>query len=437
MEDHKIITNFVISPYLIIEREKGTDPIHKLYNTLSGKAFQVKETAMNILRFLEIPKTFEGIIAAFPQYPAEDLKQALSSFVNRGLVFQNDILEDQLVLLTRLKHSLFGLNDEINPDFANLCFVGIPYGGGNPKSIGCAYFPEKIREYANGYKLELNSQRLDNYCLEAVGINSEQSAFSELLQKDLIKDMGNLFVSIHESKSYIYRKIEKVAFQIFKQGNIPFFLGGDHSVTYPIVKAASAVFDELYLVHMDAHTDTYSSKYDSLQHPEKVHHHGNFASRCLEISNVKGVYQMGIRGIFNLMGRPYNTKQHIFWCSELKRAIQDKLEMPFIPEDASVYLTIDIDVLDPVVAPATATPVANGLHLSELIQLLQLVLSDRRIIGVDLVEVNPDMDNQDRTMQTSIELILNVINLFTLRDLSREEPIGEHRKNVTPQLNNA
>ncbi|MDZ4703039.1 MAG: arginase family protein [Saprospiraceae bacterium] len=421
MENNKVITNYIISPYLLIEREKGEDAAHKLYNTLSGKVFQVKETAMSILRFLEIPKTFEGLMAAFPQYPTGDLQQALSSFVSRGLVFQNDILEDQLVILTRLKHTLFGLNDETNPHFANLCFVGIPYGGGNPKSVGCAHFSEKLREYTNEYKLHLDAASAGNYSLEAVGIDSSNSCFFELLQKDLIKDLGNLFVSIHESKSYIYRKIEKTALQIFQQGNIPFFLGGDHSVTYPIVKAASAVFDDIYIVHMDAHTDTYTSKYDSLNHAEKVHHHGNFASRCLEISKVKGIYQMGIRGIFNLMGRPHNSKQHVFWCSDLKKSIHDELDLSFIPMDAQVYLTIDIDVLDPVVAPATATPVANGLDLSELIQLLQLVLTDRRIIGIDLVEVNPDMDMQDRTMQTSVELILNIINLFTLNNFNCEE----------------
>ena len=407
-------TNYILSPYLLIETEKSSPGQFKLLNSLSGKAYQVRESVVQILRYLNIPRTLDAIAAHFDQHAREELGQVIGYFTEKGIVFKSDILAEQLTLLTSLKQTLFGLNDRLSDSFANLCFIGIPFGGGNPKSVGSAYFPEKVREYTNKYSLTLGPEQARTMNLEAVGISPGKTDIPDLLEKDLIKDLGNLFVSIHESKAFIYQKIEQIAYRVFKEGNVPFFLGGDHSITYPVIKAATDVYDNIYVVQLDAHTDTYASKYDQLNHREKVHHHGNFAARSMQLPNVKGFYQLGIRGVFNLLGNRRDPKQHIFWCAELKETLLHGCGLPEVPEGANVYLTVDIDVLDPNSAPGTATPVANGLYLAELIQLLNGMLAGRRIIGADLVEVNPELDEGELTMQTSVELILNMLGLFPL-----------------------
>ncbi len=412
---HKL--RYQTSPYLIVEPENTEEQIFTIYNSLSGRAFKLRTEVVDILKFLEVGHTFDELSDAFREHDKADLKEMLQFFISRNVIFREDAIEEQLTQVTRLKHTLFGFNDQMNQQRKNLCFIGIPFGGGNHESGGCAHFPEKIRAYTEKYKLKFHPFQVDDCSLEAIGIDRDQSDLPALFQKNLVKDLGNLFISIQETNSFIYQKIESIAYDVFNENNIPFFLGGDHSITFPIVKAASRVYNNLYLVQLDAHTDTYSSKYDRFRHAGKVHHHGNFASSCLELDNVKGIYQMGIRGIFNMMSRRQNKKQKIYWCSELKRHLLEGIWPEELPENAEIYITVDIDALDPAIAPATATPVANGLQLSELMALLQFLTSDRRIIGLDLVEVNPAMDQRDLTMQTSVELILQLLSLFRLNDI--------------------
>jgi agmatinase len=424
--DNTSTIKYQSSPYLIIEPDGGSGQVYKVYNSLTGRAFKVRQEVIEILDFLEEAKTFGQIRAAFAEHGEEDLKNMIRFFISRTVIFSEDAIEEQLTQVTRLKKTLFGFNDQMSQQGRNLCFIGIPFGGGNHESVGCAHFPEEIRAYTEKYQLQLSPFEVDDFSLEAIGIASDQTDLPSIFQKNLVKDLGNLFISIQETNAFIYRKIESIAFDLFNESNIPFFLGGDHSITYPIIKAASRVYKNLYLVQLDAHTDTYRSKYDGFKHAGKVHHHGNFASKCLELDGVKGIYQMGIRGIFNMMSRRKDPKQRIYWCSELKRNLSQGAWPEVLPEDAEIYITVDIDALDPTVAPATATPVANGLQLNELMALLEFLTSDRRIIGLDLVEVNPGMDQNDLTMQTSVELILRLLSLFRLNDMvEKVEPAEE------------
>jgi agmatinase len=421
--DNDNLLKYQTSPYLIIEKDERIAEVYTLYNSLTGRAYKAGRDVIDILLFLEEPTTLDDLCSAFLQHGEQELWETLQYFISRNVIFREDAIEEQLTQLTRLKSTLFGFNDQMNKQGRNLCFIGIPFGGGNHESGGCAHFPEKIRAYTRKYNLSFNPFQVDDCSLEAIGIARDQSDLYALFEKNLVKDLGNLFISIQETHKFIYQKIESVAFDLFNEKNIPFFLGGDHSITYPIIKAASRVYDNLYLIQLDAHTDTYKSKYDRFRHSGKVHHHGNFAGKCLELDNVKGVYQMGIRGIFNMMSRKQDPKQRIYWCSELKRNLNQGLWPEELPEDAEIYITVDIDALDPSVAPATATPVANGLQLSELMGLLQFLTSDRRIVGLDLVEVNPARDQQELTMQTSVELILKLLNLFRLNDLTEKRPL--------------
>ena len=87
-----------------------------------------------------------------------------------------------------------------------------------------------------------------------------------------------------------------------------------------------------------------------------------------------------------------------------------------MPTDVPYYVTFDIDVLDPSVAPGTATPVPGGFNFEEIKQLFSVVLQNKNIVGLDLVETNPDYDKENLTMQTAIQTILYLLNLINIKN---------------------
>ena len=86
-----------------------------------------------------------------------------------------------------------------------------------------------------------------------------------------------------------------------------------------------------------------------------------------------------------------------------------------IPENAKIYLSLDVDVLDPAVFPATNSPVVGGLQYHELLTMLSLILKDRALLGADIVEFNPTIDNQEISHQIFSEILLFIANF-----------VGEH-----------
>jgi len=407
---------YVASPYLRID-PAATPNRYRVLNRLSGRAFEGSGVLIDILRKLETEHSFQDLCRYFGEYSTEDIRKTLDFLAFRALVFRNDTIKGQLVQLTRTKETLFGFDDRRGTSeegqAADFCIVGVPFGGGNPESNGSAHFPDAVRAYTSKYNLNLRPQELADFAPEMLDLSeAESNRLLRLLRREGVKDYGNIFVSLHESRRYVYEKITTVADRIFRSGHRPFFLGGDHSITYPILRAAADSYPDFYLIHVDAHTDTHQALYDKVQHDEKVHHHGNYVNHALALPQLKGVFQYGIRGVLNLLSRPTDERQVIVSSARLQRQLrQGGDDFPLPPPGAKVYLSVDIDVLDPGFAPGTATPVAHGLSPAELLSTLRSVLNGREVIGLDLVEVNPHKDREGLTVQLAAELLLPLIAL--------------------------
>ncbi|MGQ9534518.1 MAG: agmatinase [bacterium] len=170
------------------------------------------------------------------------------------------------------------------------------------------------------------------------------------------------------------KEIEKKAFELYKKGKTTIFLGGEHTISFPIIKGISNVVKKISVIHFDAHADLRDD-----YRGEKISH-ATTIRRVSEIVGLRNIYQFGIRSGTE---QEFGMNKNLFRFTALKplKKIINKISDP-------IYITIDVDVIDPSALPAVATPEPNGITFKELIDAL-LLLKNRKIIGADIVEYNP------------------------------------------------
>ena len=181
------------------------------------------------------------------------------------------------------------------------------------------------------------------------------------------------------------------------------FLGGDHSVTLPLLRAARARYGELALVHFDAHCDTWQ---DHFGEPSG---HGTWTYEALAEGLISPAHtvQIGLRSSGARAAREYVQDQGglIFTARQLRGLDGAGLEPVLATVLARIgqrpcYLTLDIDCLDPAFAPGTGTPEPGGLSSSQLLTLLE-GLAPLNMVGMDCVEVAPAYDHAELTSQAA------------------------------------
>lgn len=195
--------------------------------------------------------------------------------------------------------------------------------------------------------------------------------------------------------------IEEYIDQLLAADKFPLGMGGEHLVSWPVMKAMYKKYPDLAIIHMDAHTDL-REEYEGepLSHSTPIR-------KVAELIGPENVYSFGIRS---------GMKEEFQWAKENGMHIS-KFEVleplkEILPSLAGrpVYVTIDIDVLDPAHAPGTGTVDAGGITSKELLASIHAIAkSDIRIVGGDLVEVAPIYDPSEQTANTASKLIREMI----------------------------
>ena len=197
--------------------------------------------------------------------------------------------------------------------------------------------------------------------------------------------------------------IERQAREILDQDTHLFSIGGDHFVTWPLLKAHAAKHGPLALVHFDAHQDTWPDDGGRIDH-------GSFVGRAVRdgIIDPEKSIQIGIRthapetcGLEIL----YGEEIELLGVNGVVEMVKDRVG------DAKAYMTFDIDCLDPAFAPGTGTPVAGGLTSREALMILRR-LGDIDFVGGDVVEVAPAYDHSDITSIAGASVALTYIGLL-------------------------
>jgi len=227
-----------------------------------------------------------------------------------------------------------------------------------------------------------------------------------LLKKSKIIDAGDLVYSSGDAAQFT-QKVQAAATQLLASGKAIVALGGDHFVTLPLLRAHHQKFGEMALIHFDAHTDTYhnGSAYD---HGTMFYHAPNEG-----LINPRKSVQIGIRSAFNESNHGFNVidaqQANDMSVEKIRSFIKEKVQgMP-------VYLTFDIDCLDPAFAPGTGTPVCGGLSTDKILKILR-ALTDINIVGMDVVEVAPAYDHSEITALAAATIALELMHLWTLQN---------------------
>ena len=252
-----------------------------------------------------------------------------------------------------LDRNWIGQNEDYNS--SDIVMLGLPFDGTVSYRSGSRFAPEQIRLASWG--LEDYSPRFDKH-LEDVNFHDAG---------DLEFPLGNTYKSLD--------LIEKNVEEIYKDGKRVFGIGGEHLVTLPEIKAVSKFYKDLAIVHFDAHTDLREEYLgEEMSHSAVIRH----ISKIVPPENIK---QIGIRS---------GMKEEWEFMKEHNTLISKYSELDVL-KDKKVFVTVDLDVLDPSVMPGTGTPESGGMQFNELVGWFEY-LKDFDIIGADVVELAPDYD---------------------------------------------
>ncbi len=221
---------------------------------------------------------------------------------------------------------------------------------------------------------------------------------------------------IERGHALIYRKVREVA----ATGAIPIVLGGDHSITWPSVTAVAEVRAPrtVGIVHFDAHADTANEDWGVLAG------HGTPMRRLIESGAVAGknFVQVGLRGYwpgvatFEWM-KENGLRWHFMREIEERGAeavVADAIDQALDGADA-IYLSLDIDVIDPGMAPGTGTPEPGGMLTREVLRAVRQVVGAVELAGMDVVEVSPPYDHAEATAMAANRAVLEAISALAVR----------------------
>lgn len=238
--------------------------------------------------------------------------------------------------------------------------------------------------------------RLASCCLETYSPNLDRD-----LEEVLFFDAGDLEL-VGADLGPSLGQVEELIGEIAAAKKKPLLLGGEHLVTLPAVEAMLSAYPDLAVLQMDAHADL---------RPEYLGQalsHACVMCRVAEKVGAKNLFQLGIRS---------GTREEWQWGARHTRFYPYQLLAPLAqvkPQLAnrSIYLTVDIDVVDPAYAPGTGSPEPEGVTAAELLEAVRN-LSGLRVVGADIVEVAPAWDPSQRTAllaaKVARELLLGVL----------------------------
>lgn len=260
-------------------------------------------------------------------------------------------------------------------DGYDIAILGIPFDGKSSYLKGPARGPQAIRAASTGEAINPWTE---------LGIN--------LAEDTRLADLGDVEVS--RDVSEVFRRIEKRVEEILERDGIPIVLGGDHSISVPVVRAMARKYPDLDILHFDAHPDLYDELYG-----DPYSHACPFA-RILDEGLVKNLVQVGIRastGEHRQKAAVHGVRMITMndWRDDLRLVFANPL-----------YISFDVDVLDPAFAPGVSHHEPGGLSTRQVINVLHNLEAD--IVGLDVVEVNPSRDVSGITAAAAAKIVMEV-----------------------------
>jgi agmatinase len=293
---------------------------------------------------------------------------------------------------------------------SEVVILGAPFDWGTTYRPGARFGPKAIREAdygaMDGYRPHLPTGIDPLGALKVVDVG------------DVYVQPGNIEVSI----ARIADAVEVVA----AAGKVPIILGGDHTVTYPNATGVARVhgFGEIALIHFDAHADTGNIQNGAL------YGHGTPMRRLIESGAVPGhrFVQIGLRGYWpepEVFAWMREQRMRTYMMNEIEerglRTVVDEAVDHAIGGGAKgVFISVDIDVVDPGMAPGTGTPEPGGLTSRQLLDTVRRLAKELVVLGADVVEVSPPYDGPgELTSYLGNRVVLEILNGMAERKLGK------------------
>jgi len=271
-----------------------------------------------------------------------------------------------------------------NIDNCTVSLLGVPYDGTSCFRPGSRFGPSAVREDSYG---------IETYCPE-LDLDLEDINFA---------DLGSLNVPIGDSK-LIIEYVEDATNILLKNNLKPLIIGGEHSITSGVIKSIITSNPDLIMIQLDAHADLrdewLGNKFS----------HACTMRRCLEILPSKKIFQLGIRsGTKSEFIEMKNTKSLIpHSLGEHAQYLEKTLESF---KGTPIYLTFDLDWFDPSIMPGTGTPEPGGYFWRDFAAIIE-VLRSHNLVGADVVELSPKLDNSGISSILAAKVIRSLIMLL-------------------------
>lgn len=271
-----------------------------------------------------------------------------------------------------------------------------PYGEARVVIFGAPF--DSTTSFRPGTRFASRTMRAESYGLETY------SPYLDLDMADArVFDGGDLELCFGDT-ALALGEIESFARTLLADGKKPFMIGGEHLVTLPVVRALAEKYPDLHIVHFDAHTDLREEYLGARLS------HATVMRRVWDILGDGRIYQFGIRS---------GEREEFYWAREhthLQRFDFTGLEWNLAElMGKPVYITLDLDILDPSVLPGTGTPEPGGVGFVELLGALRKTLRLDRVVGCDMVELSPHYDASGASTAAALKLLREML-------LAWEEP---------------
>ena len=287
---------------------------------------------------------------------------------------------------------------------ADIAVVGAPYDEGTSARPGARFGPMAIR-----------TAHVTAGSPWAWSLQTEASPFDVLT----VVDAGDAPIvpgRPERSLRVIHEKVRRVA----RAGAIPIVLGGDHSITYPSAAAIARVHDpaRVGIVHFDAHADTAMDQWGSLIG------HGQPMRRLIDEGWIAGpnFVQVGLRGYWpDRETFEWMRGQGLRWHTQVEmeergvEAVIDEAIAQALDGPDRIYLSVDIDVVDPGMAPGTGTPESGGMLGRELLRAVRRIAGAVDLAGMDVVEVSPPYDHAEITAMLAGNVVMEALSALAAR----------------------
>jgi agmatinase len=275
---------------------------------------------------------------------------------------------------------------------ADAAVLGVPFDIAVGFRPGQRFAPRAVREASLRYALPpegFYDLRADRVRLAGLALRDAGDVDVPSLEPELARE-----------------RITAAARAVRARARLPVFLGGDHSVSYPLLRAFDDV-DGLHVVQLDAHLD-----FTDARNGTRYSNSSPFRRAADALPTLAGVTTLGLRGLrFDreavAAARARGHQLVPMWTLDSPAAVEGAIAA--LPEGAPVYLSIDVDAFDPAVLPGTSSPEPDGLTYAALTALVRGAIARNRVVGVDVVELAPTLDPSGNSALLVARLVMDVL----------------------------